>query len=154
MGLDMYLTKEVYVGAIYKHRNVKGVIDITANGEKIDIPFDKVETICLRQASWRKANQIHRWFVENVQDGNDDGKPYYVSGEKLLELVSLCEEVLEDKNKNKNENKKAKELLPTQEGFFFGDTDYNEYYYEDLRNTIEQLKDVDELGDYEYQASW
>ena len=23
-------------------------------------------------ASWRKANAIHKWFVDNVQDGVDD----------------------------------------------------------------------------------
>lgn len=32
--------------------------------------------------------------------------------------------------------------LPTEEGFFFGDTDYNEYYVADLDSTIEQLEKV------------
>jgi hypothetical protein len=33
----------------------------------------------------------------------------------------------------------AKELLPTQAGFFFGSTDYDEYYYEDLVYTRDLL---------------
>lgn len=32
--------------------------------------------------------------------------------------------------------------LPTEEGFFFGDTDYNEYYVADLDSTIKQLEKV------------
>jgi hypothetical protein len=31
-------------------------------------------------------------------------------------------------------------LLPTQGGFFFGDTEYNEYYLDDLRQTLRQLE--------------
>lgn len=29
MGLDMYLTKRIYIGAQYRHNNVKGVINLT-----------------------------------------------------------------------------------------------------------------------------
>jgi len=48
----------------------------------------------------------------------------------------------------------AEELLPTQEGFFFGIYEYGEEYMMDIESTIEQLKDISEDGDYFYQASW
>ena len=49
----------------------------------------------------------------------------------------------------------AKELLPTQSGFFFGDTDYDQYYIEDLTYTKKALKEIlQEDGDYYYQSSW
>ena len=32
---------------------------------------------------------------------------------------------------------------PTHEGFFFGSTEYDEYYFADLESTIEQLEDVE-----------
>jgi len=98
-------------------------------------------------AYWRKANQIHNWFVENVQNGNDDGGTYEVSGHKLKELVDLCKEVMQSKEK-------AEELLPTREGFFFGSTDYDEYYFGDVKRTIEKLENINEHETYEYYAWW
>ena len=37
---------------------------------------------------WRKANQIHKWFVDNVQDGVDDCGEYKVTKEQLIETVT------------------------------------------------------------------
>jgi hypothetical protein len=147
MGLDMFLSKKIYIGANYDFENVKATIHITKNGTPIDINPKKIKYIVEEQAYWRKANQIHRWFVDNVQGGDDDCKPYEVSGEQLLELVKLCKKVLKNKEL-------AEELLPTQEGFFFGNTNYDEYYYQDLIDTIKQLKDVNKDYWYIYQASW
>ena len=61
----------------------------------------------------------------------------------------------------------AKELLPTQAGFFFGDTEYSEYYIYDLKEYIRQADEIisdyeNEIAngtdkydlDYTYQASW
>jgi len=147
MGLDMFLSKKIYVGANYDFENVKATVHITKNGVPIDINPKKIKYIVEEQAYWRKANQIHKWFVDNVQGGDDDCKPYEVSGEQLLELVKLCKKVLKKKEL-------AEELLPTQEGFFFGSTDYNEGYYQDLIDTIKQLKDVNKDYWYTYQSSW
>ena len=74
---------------------------------------------------WRKANQIHKWFVENVQNGIDNCAMYYVSEESLYKLKELCEKVLEN-------SELAGELLPTTNGFFFGSTEYDEFYYHDV----------------------
>jgi hypothetical protein len=35
--------------------------------------------------------------------------------------------------------------LPTAEGFFFGDTDYDEYYIQDLKDTIEIVEKWEEV---------
>jgi len=152
MGLDMYLNKRIYIGANYEHRNVKGAIEITEGDDNkpIKINLSKVSEITERAAYWRKANQIHRWFVEKIQNGVDDCGDYYVSKEQLKELVDTCEAVLADKDK-------ASELLPSQPGFFFGGTEYDEYFFQDLENTIEQIKPLLEdtgRGDYEYTSSW
>jgi hypothetical protein len=96
---------------------------------------------------WRKANQIHNWFVKNVQKGVDDCGTYYVSTEKLQKLVETCKEVLDN-------HELAEELLPTCSGFFFGDTKYDEYYFADLQDTINMLSDIDEECEYIYHASW
>lgn len=102
---------------------------------------------------WRKANAIHNWFVEQCADGVDNCQDILVPIEKAEELKALCEEVLKDHNK-------AKELLPTCDGFFFGTTEYDDWYFEDLEYTIDILGKVIEFvkshDDYRivYCASW
>jgi hypothetical protein len=54
---------------------------------------------------------------------------------------------------------KAQELLPTTDGFFFGSTDYDEYYYKDIKQTIVELEKIlaepnASNCEYEYIASW
>lgn len=94
---------------------------------------------------WRKANQVHNWFVENVQDGVDDCGQYKVTYEQLQKLKNLCLRVLETENHR---------LLPPCAGFFFGSTDIDDYYYEDLRNTVEIISSLDPKLEYIYQSSW
>ena len=102
-------------------------------------------------AYWRKANGIHQWFVDKCQDGNDDCRAAYVSRDKLTELLNICKQITAD-------NSLAEELLPTQGGFFFGSTEYDEWYFNDIKTTISELESV--LADtpeewwFEYQSSW
>lgn len=151
MGLDMYLTKKIFVGAEYEHRKVTGNIQIFAYGEPIKINFNKVSYIEESVAYWRKANAIHKWFVDNVQDGEDNCGSYYVSKEDFRSLLSDINEVLSD-------NSVASELLPTNDGFFFGGTDYDEYYFDDLKYTKEVIESIlseeNFSGEYYYHSSW
>lgn len=110
---------------------------------------------------WRKVNPIHKWFTDNCADGDMektiDGVRVTISDlKKLRDDIKL---VLDNKNK-------AKEVLPTQEGFFFGGYDYDEYYFDSLESTYKWLTgfienqelDIDEVfeGGYDiyYSASW
>ena len=44
---------------------------------------------------WRKANAIHKWFVDNVQDGIDDCDYHNeVTKEILEDLLDTCEKVI------------------------------------------------------------
>lgn len=174
MGLDMYLSGKVYVGGNYEHRNVKWVVDITQDWKKIPIDLKKITYVEENVAYRRKANQIHRRFVENVQDWDDDCRDHYVSVEQLKQLVERCKKVLESLEKQtlvekeiddrRNEWKKVKvmvypnidlamELLPPVEWFFFGDYNIDEYYVENLKSTIEQLSWLDDMKDYYYCSS-
>ena len=104
---------------------------------------------------WRKANAIHRWFVENVQNGVDDCGRYNVSKEQLEELLENCKEVI----KNHLNEEDDYSILPTEDGFFFGSTEYDEWYYEDISSTIKILEKVLAETDFEnyqitYQSSW
>ena len=98
---------------------------------------------------WRKANAIHHWFVQYCQDGIDNCAIYYVSREQLKTLKDDVEKVLSGEIK-------PEDLLPTQSGFFFGPTEYDEWYYSDLKETIEIIKYALEqkFDYYEYHSNW
>ena len=108
-----------------------------------------IDSIEYEYAYWRKDNQIHKWFVDNVQKGNDDCDYYEVEGSKLLELADLCLQVLRKRDENF-----SKEILPSYEGFFFGGYEYKDYYYEGLSRTLKQLAEVRPNEVYTYTSSW
>ena len=151
MGLDMYLSKKTYVQQ-WEHQKPeeKYEVVVTKGGEPTNINPKRVKYIIEEAGYWRKANAIHKWFVDNIQSGNDNCGTYYVGRDELYELLETCQRVKEN-------NLKAEEILPTQSGFFFGDTDYNEWYFKDIDNTIEILEEclADETAyDFEYNSSW
>jgi hypothetical protein len=166
MGLDMYLYKRTYIGANYQHHNITGKIELYNNNKPIVIDFNRVAYIEESVGYWRKANAIHKWFVENVQAGKDDCKDYYVDRENLLALKNVCLKILQNLIKNSiiNSNgnieyknvKLANKLLPPQQGFFFGGKDIDEYYVNDLSNTVELIDKIlqEETGDFYYSSSW
>ena len=165
MGLDMHLYKKTYIGGNYDWNKVSGVIDISTHGMKPDIKLERVTYITEEIGYWRKVNHIHRWFVENIQGGEDDCNEYIVPLDKLHELKTICEKVMAD-------HTLAPSLLPTEDGFFFGSTDYDEYYFNDVAETIKILDSaLKELGvgsdlsaedqnkllslvEFTYMASW
>jgi len=150
MGLDMYLNKRTYVQQ-WEHQKPeeKYNVEVTKGGETANINPKKVKYIIEEIGYWRKQNQIHQWFVENVQGGVDNCGEYYASLDKLQELLDICKKIQSD-------NSLAEELLPTASGFFFGGTDYDEWYFNGIDNTIEILKEAleDENGEYLYSSSW
>lgn len=145
MGLDMYLNAKRFLWHSETELAEKIAGNFPGLGDK------RVKEITVEAAYWRKANAIHKWFVDNVQDGTDDCGNYEVSKEQLGELLALIEEVLSNRDQASNK-------LPTTKGFFFGNTDYDEWYYGDLESTRDMLKDcLDDKWDgwyFEYHSSW
>lgn len=161
MGLDMFLFK----------LNKTHESDPTATTNSI---IDAMEEV----GYWRKANQIHGWFVENVQGGIDDCGYYKVSKQNVEELLSLCNQVLDIFKKAtpepgevisgfelidgvwktiyrpgtvyKNLDVEAiKELLPPVDGFFFGSSRIDEGYKEDIEDTVNILTNILDNFDFE-----
>jgi hypothetical protein len=185
MGLDMYLKANKYIGG-WEHtpEDERKLYSALREATGVTPIYNSpVFAVTATVGYWRKANAIHRWFVENVQDGEDNCRDYYVSREQLMELRDLCQKALDKAQTVEGEvctgvsyssegrkvltqsgkivtNPEAmEELLPTQEGFFFGSTEYDEFYLQDLRDTIEivnrVLSDPALKGwDFEYRSSW
>lgn len=62
-------------------------------------------------------------------------KSYNVSKEDLVELLDRCEMVLKYHNL-------AEKLLPTMTGFFFGPTEYDDYYFHNIEDVADDLRSI------------
>lgn len=178
----MYMLKKHYIGNKYKEPHQRVTVSLPAE-HKANIKDERIQEIVEEVAYWRKANQIHKWFSDNVAEGDfKNGADMYVSSKQLGELLEVCKKVLAASKlvEGKIENGKtmvdgkwepimedgkfiedptvAKELLPTESGFFFGGTDYDEYYISDIQQTVEQLEKIlgedEDRASYYYTANW
>lgn len=157
MGLDMYLYRREYVGGwdwqgdrkdVREREMYDTLIDYLGVDRCEDSPHAYID-VCV--AYWRKANAVHKWFCD-LDGGRDECQNIYVSQAKLRELRDLCASVIE-------QPAMASSALPTQPGFFFGSYDYDEWYMEDMKNTVKQIDSAlanvkDEWVDFVYRASW
>ena len=91
---------------------------------------------------WRKANMIHHWFEKNIE-GVENCSEAKVTREDLHKLKNIITTIFENLHTMNEQvvfddksEKLAKELLPTQGGFFFGSTDYDSMYIDDLTDTL------------------
>lgn len=190
MGLDMYLTAEQRMYPEYegtkrktpeKAKKVREIFPELENFETGNLDYT---TVKIEAGYWRKANHIHNWFVENIQDGKDNCNSYYVSRKQLQELLSICKKIKSEIKlvddtvvngfiannstngelvKNLEQGKVilnpeiCEKLLPTTKGFFFGSTNYDQWYMQDVEDTIkimERCLALPEKWDFEYHSSW
>ena len=153
MGLDMYLTRKLYVKNWRHDKGPKHKVIL--EGPLADhYSSEKVQCIIEECIYWRKANWFHKWFVDNVQGGVDNCGTYYVGQGNLVQLYNLINEVLAHRST-------APEKLPPELGFFFGSDDFDEWYWGSLKETAEELKPIverikagNERGEFYYQSSW
>ena len=173
MGLDMYLYARKYVSGIDYTRDSSGQFSMNDNPEldtiiepiglhRTDLEPDLPSAIVsVKVLQWRKANAIHEWFVQNVQNGEDDCKDYYVSRETLENLLATLGEALDlhyDRH-NGDPDITIEDILPTQGGFFFGTYEYDDYYWSEVERTYNEINALlnnhkfDDF-DFEYSSSW
>ena len=142
MGLDMYLSARKHVNKIdWQKLDRGGELDyaaatipqwneiVNAAGLSHVAAVDDIYgvSVSVNAAYWRKANAIHKWFVDNVQDGEDNCGKYYVSHTQLKELLTTCRQALFKKDPSE---------LPPSAGFFFGSYDIDEYYWGQIKGKI------------------
>lgn len=116
------------------HPFTKGVLDLPELEELVKKsvegyyePYD---------AYFRKVNFLFKYY-------EDRGKMYdqyyaFTDASDIDDIIDRCEQVLKDHNL-------ANELLPTQSGFFFGGTDYDDWYFSDVKDCLKQMKNYRKL---------
>lgn len=125
MGLDMYLMRA-------NKEEADGWDNLVTSERTTNMDESPWYEVCY----WRKANQIRQWFVDNCDyPAGGNCEEVEVTKEDLENLVETCRKVLENPAL-------ANELLPRSDGFFFGSTLYDEWYFEQLEDTVNSCEDV------------
>ncbi len=174
MGLDMYLSARKHVSD-YSFEEGKNTYEVGNILQSIGLDRDALSTeapsvsVELNVAYWRKANAIHKWFVDNLADGEDNCQPVYVNRKDLQSLLETLEEALKARRDDEIADHddiatptledSLEYILPTESGFFFGGTEYDEWYWMQLEWTHKRLTEIlnderFEEFDFEYRASW
>lgn len=128
MGLDMYL---------FKRKRFR----------ENDDAYNKMVAEHMEEVmSWRKANQIRSWIVNNtIYEEEWDCEEVELTKETLEKLKADCEKVMDDPSK-------AQKIFPTSKGFFFGSTEYDEDYFYDLETTAKHIGNILKETDFENEV--
>ena len=190
MGLDMYLSVQLEARA---YKQITPEIDVISDAAKDTLEALGIEwgecdpktgetnpkalavhtdcswfTVTMPFAYWRKENAIHNYIVKNFAHGKDECQEIELDTEGVKEFVEVLKKVIATEGKVKDLT--CRELLPTTSGFFFGSTDYDEWYWIGLKYTLERFesllnytKEVSDLEKWDspkkiqkviYRASW
>lgn len=194
MGLDMYMYAQVRSTILDYGRDEEPPEDrqkMLAAAEAVGLKDSAGEgnygpvSIEMQVGYWRKANAVHGWFVEHVQDGVDECQRSRVELEQIVELRELCEKVvataklepgkvvvgqrgtasgwedmLEDGEVCTNADEII-ELLPPTSGLFFGSSDIDGFFIDNIKHTIKVMQLCEALAarhrynvSFHYQSSW
>ena len=146
MGLDMYLDG-VFSKKAYFQEDRSVPMDDPVQSESLKLAIASIDfpksvpldfsyrhfEVRLPIATWRKANQIHKYVVDNFGKGVDDQKSIYLADEHLKQILDVVKKV-------GNDPVKAEKFLPPTAGFFFGSQEIDSYYWQDLAYTKEVLE--------------
>ena len=149
MGLDMNLYRRVRLDNNLEltGRRGKAVEDVVLNGQRDKnvgraTHYELTTAVCY----WRKFNALHKYFADNFGGDEDNCVDMYLEIDDIRKLLmtlrDLRKQIKQDKDGNVINTDICKEMLPTQDGFFFGDTEYDKYYVMDIDDTIEMLSGV------------
>ena len=136
-GSDEY--SEVY-GKVFKEMpkftkygfKYQKMLDEVKSMDEVKEFFDSFEEHYYAESDvyFRKVNFVYNFFSNKLED-----ECCFADKSDIEELISRCDKVLAD-------HSLAQELLPTRSGFFFGSTDYDDWYFNDVKDCRKQMKSL------------
>lgn len=87
---------------------------------------------------FRKYNFLLPQFMTDEQIATQEEVCIYKSD--IRDFIEKARIVLDD-------HSKAPELLPTREGFFFGSTDYDDNYFADVKDALDEFENLLDIAE-------
>lgn len=104
---------------------------LTPNEVETIFDYELKHCFIIEDAYFRKVNFIYAFFIKELEN-----ESCIVDKHRISQLIDACEDVLA----HYKDEDYAQEVLPTQSGFFFGSTLYDDWYWEDVKNCLTQMK--------------
>lgn len=130
--VPLYKTYEFYLKRYGYDSYAKEFSSVKTPDEIETIFNDELKNIsAVSDSYFRKVNFIYEFYRSELVN-----EECLVSKGSILELIETCKDVLN----HKGDEEYAEEHLPTTGGFFFGSTNYDKWYWEDVKDCLKQME--------------
>ena len=94
MGLDIYLTKKTFIGAMFRSSEVGGTISLTKRGVPIPIKAERLAYVEEDIFHGRKTYWLLEWLNHELAEVLTNAGEQEISGEVMDRLHQACVDVL------------------------------------------------------------
>ena len=98
MGLDIYISKKTFIGAMFHASGIGGVISITKRGNQIPIKLQRVAYVIENIYHGSKTHWLHNWLNRELPEELMNAKGCEISEDVMDRLHRVCIEILEHRN--------------------------------------------------------
>ena len=151
MGLDQFISATIHVPA----QKVGDVIEDNPILKKLVDDQFSLASVNFKLGQFRKFNALHG-YIESRIGGVENLQDIHIN-EIIDELYEDCKIILATKD-SKDGNADAIKRMPPTEGFFFGSTEVDSWYYSDVKELYDLLADLIKLSEIEgisfYYTAW
>lgn len=131
MGLDMHLYKRLYTQN-WNHTPRERRHRITIERGDYGVSgFDNPTYVIQEHHYWRKFNALHGYIVDTFANGVDKCQEIRLSKSDIEQILDILTECYKTKDSS---------LLKPKEGFLFGSTEVDEYYWDCIADSIDSLR--------------
>ena len=99
MGLDIYLSKKTFIGAMFHASGVNGIISLTKRGKQIPIKLQRVAYVIEDIYHGNKTHWLHNWLNRELPIERLNAKECEISENEMDRLHRVCVEVLAHRNR-------------------------------------------------------
>ena len=98
MGLDIYLSKKTFIGAMFRSSEVNGTINITKHGKQIPIKLQRVSYVIEDIYHGNKTHWLHSWLNHELPEMLGNAEEREIDCDVMDRLHRVCIEILAHRN--------------------------------------------------------
>ena len=99
MGLDIYISKKTFIGAMFHASGVSGIISLTKRGKQIPIKLQRVAYVIEDIYHGSKTYWLHNWLNRELPEELMNAKECEISEDVMDRLHRVCNEILAHRNR-------------------------------------------------------
>ena len=98
MGLDIYLSKKTFIGAMFRSSEGNGTINITKHGKQIPIKLQRVSYVIEDIYHGNKTHWLHSWLNHELPEMLGNAEEREIDCDVMDRLHRVCIEILAHRN--------------------------------------------------------